>query len=333
MRNRRVILTTRPTDIPQPEHFTLDECEVPDLGDGELLIRNRFLSVDPAQRGWALAEANYSTPVALGTAMRALAVGEVIASRDPEFRVGQHLYGWFDWQAYCICRADAVLRRVDRSAVPLSANASLLGINGLAAFIGLTRFGRPEPGEWVLVSTAAGSVGSFVGQFAHRLGARPVGLTSSRAKAKRCLERYAYEHVALYNEAGWAEELGQFAPEGMNVFFDSAGGEILDAGIRHMARHGRVVQCGTASIQAWSPPPQGPRHEREVLARRLQWGGFVIFDHVREFETAARTLIDWHHRGDLVIDEDISIGLETAPDSIAGLYRGENLGKRLIQLD
>src|SRR5712664_995101 len=231
--NRQVRLVARPRGIPQAEHFSLVTEPVAAVGKGEILIQNRYLSVDPAQRGWANDEGNYSAPVPLNTPMRALAVGEIIESNAPEFRAGEFVYGWFGWQTYCIAAPDAVLRRVHHSALPLSASLSLLGINGLTAYLAFHGLGDPKPGQHVLVSTAAGSVGSFVGQLAHIAGCRAAGLTSSADKAARAKERYGYQDMINYREAtDLGAAIRAACPDGNDIFFDNTGGAIADAAIR-----------------------------------------------------------------------------------------------------
>ncbi len=328
-RNRRVLLARRPADIPLKEDFALDEAAVPEPGDGEFLVRNIYLSVDPAQRGWASAEGNYSAPVPLGGPMRALAVGIVLRSRNPDVREGEYLYGWFGWQDYAVARTDAILNR-GRHGVPLSAYAGLLGINGLTAFLALTELGRPRSGETLLVSTAAGAVGSLVGQIGKRLGCRTVGLTSSAAKMERCRSRFRYDDALSYRGDDFAARLDAAVPGGVDVFFDNTGGPILDVALRRMRVGGRLVQCGTASIAGWNPPPTGPRNEREILTRRLVWSGFVVFDYMSRFTTASATLSEWFLAGELAVEEHISDRIEDAPDAIRQLYAGENDGKRLI---
>lgn len=325
--NRRVLLTSRPNGVPQPHDFSLDEAPVPEPGSGEILVRTIYLSVDPAQRGWASSEANYSTPVAIGAVMRALAVGVVLRSNDTSVREGEFLYGWFGWQDYAVVTASAIVARADQP-VPLSAHAGLLGINGLTAYIALTELGRPKAGETVLVSTAAGAVGSFVGQIARNLGARAIGLTGDDAKVELCLSRYGYERAFNYRTDEWAPALGEGAP--VDVYFDNVGGAILDVALRRMAVAGRIVQCGTASVASWTPPPTGPRNEREILTRRLVWSGFVVFDHIARFGAAADALVAWYREGKIVYDEDIADGIAHAPGAIKALYSGENRGKKLI---
>jgi NADPH-dependent curcumin reductase CurA len=330
--NRRVVLARRPTGIPSPEDFRVDEKPRPNPAEGAFLVRNLYLSVDPAQRGWASDTANYSQPAPLGEAMRALAVGIVEESRHPAFRSGDHVYGFFGWQTHCVATPEAVLRRVDPSLAPLSTAAGLFGINGMTAYLALTQCGAPKPGESVLVSTAAGAVGSLVGQIARNLGCRPLGLTGSVDKVWLCRERYGYAAAANYRDDDLEAFLAAAAPAGVDVFFDNTGGPILDLAVRRMAVGGRIVQCGTASVANWDPPPVGPRPEREVLTRRLRWSGFVIFDYRDRYEEAVQALDVWRREGRLHLDEHISDRLEDAPEALAGLYRGENRGKRLIRL-
>ena len=332
--NRQVRLIKRPQGIPQAEHFALVTEPAPSPGPGQILVRNRYLSVDPAQRGWANNEGNYSAPVPLDTPMRALAVGEVIESNTPAFKTGEFLYGWFGWQTYCVATADAVLRRVDPSALPLSANVSLLGINGLTAYLAFHGLGDPKQGEHVLVSTAAGSVGSFVGQLASIAGCRAIGITSSAEKAALAQTRYGYQDMINYRETrDIAAAIREACPEGNDIYFDNTGGPIADAAIRSMRVRGRIIQCGTAANASWTPVPTGPRPEREVLTKRLRWSGFVVLDHVVEYDAAADRLTQLARNGQIVYDEEILSGLDDAPGAIARLYRGENHGKLIIAMD
>jgi NADPH-dependent curcumin reductase len=332
--NHQVRLVSRPRGIPQAEHFSLVAEPVASPGSGEILVRNRYLSVDPAQRGWANDEGNYSAPVPLDTPMRALAVGEIVESNVPELRAGESVYGWFGWQTYCVATPDAVLRRVDHSALPLSANLSLLGINGLTAYLAFHKLGDPKFGEHVIVSTAAGSVGSFVGQLARIAGCSAVGLTGSTEKATLAQARYGYQAMINYrNSADLLAAIRNACPKGNDIFFDNTGGSIADAAIRTMRLHGRIIQCGTAANASWTSVPTGPRPEREILTRRLRWSGFIIFDHVSEFEKAAARLTELALDGKIVRHEQILPGLGHAPDAIAQLYRGDNHGKLIIEVD
>lgn len=332
MNNRRIILSSRPVGIPQPQHFTLDSAPVPALGEGEILVQNIYLSVDPAQRGYVNEENNYAPPVPLGAVMRALAVGRVVDSRHVDYQVGEHLYGWFGWQDYCACQPLAVLRRVDPQQAPLSTAAGALGINGLTAYLALNVIGKPKPGETVLVTAAAGAVGSIVGQLAKLAGSRTVAVVGSVAKGEQCLTDFGYDAYIDYHTP-LEEALRVASPKGVDVFFDNVAGPIADWVLRHMAWFGRVIQCGTVSIPSWVPTPQGPRIEREILTRRLRMEGFVIFDHQARFESVAATLAAMLACGELHVQEDIETGLERAPAALVDVYAGRNRGKKLIRLD
>lgn len=331
MRNRQIILASRPVGIPQPHHFSLRCAEMPAPQEGEFLVSNEFLSVDPAQRGYVNDENNYAPPVPIGAVMRAMAVGKVIGSRCGEVKVGEYLYGWFGWQDYCCAEPSSILRRIDPSLAPLSANAGLLGINGLTAYLALHDIGRPKPGETILVSAAAGAVGSIVGQLARQAGARPVALVGSDEKGTICLERYGYEAYVNYRQP-LEDGLKQACPDGINVFFDNTGGAIHDAVLRQMALFGRVIQCGTMSVPSWVPNPVGPRNEREFLTRRLRVEGFVIFDHLKRFDETAVKLAGMLAEGSIHYAEDVEGDIARAPQALVDVYDGRNRGKKLIWL-
>ncbi|GGN61749.1 NADP-dependent oxidoreductase [Novosphingobium indicum] len=329
-RNRRILLVNRPVGIPQPSDFAFDETGLVPLEDGQFLVRNCFLSVDPAQRGWANEGANYSNPVPLGSVMRALAVGEIVESRHAEYPVGHHVYGWLGWQDYAIASPKHVLTRIAAPRLPLSAYAGVLGINGLTAHLALHGIGRPKAGDTVLVSTAAGAVGSVVGQLARAAGCTTIGLSSDPAKLAMCRDRFGYDHAINYREPGLEEAISRVAPDGIDVFFDNVGGEQLDKMLRKMRVGGRVVQCGTASVPSWTPPPTGLRNERELLMRRLTWGGFVVFDHMAVFEETMHALGAMIEDGSLVYDEDVREGIACAPQALVDVFAGRNRGKVLI---
>jgi NADPH-dependent curcumin reductase len=330
--NRRILLSKRPTGIPLPEHFARGDQPVEAPGPGQFLLRNLYLSIDPAQRGWVNADGNYSQPVALGAVMRSLALGVVEASRHPDVAVGEHLYGWFGWQDFCVATEQLILRRVDPHEAPLTAAAGVLGITGLTAYLALTRIGVPQPEETVVVSTAAGAVGSVVGQIARRRGCHVVGLTGSDDKASLCKREFGYHEAINYKSGFDVSALRAQCPGGVDVFFDNTSGAIADAVISAMNPRGRVIQCGTAAVPVWDPPPTGPRRDREILVKRLRHEGFIIFDHVGEFPSVAAILAAWIRDGTLKYREDVEQGLDRAPAALAGLYQGANQGKKIIQL-
>lgn len=330
--NRQAILVTRPGGVAQAENFAIVASESSPLADGQLRIRNRFLSVEPAMRGWIADVGNYSEPVAIGSVMRSLAVGEVIESRADGWAVGETLCGWFGWQDEAVVSPDAVLRRVAETDLPSSLALGVLGINGVTAYLALTRIGEPKQGETVVVSTAAGGVGSAVGQIAKLLGCRTVGITGGPNKAAQCLGEFGYDAAIDYKADGLGEALAAACPDGIDVYFDNTAGRISDAVFPRLSVGARVVICGTASITQWDPWPQGPRVERHMLVKRARMQGFVIFDHMAQWDSAVRQLADWVRTGQLCYREDILSGIEACPDALAGLYRGENNGKRIIAL-
>jgi NADPH-dependent curcumin reductase CurA len=332
MENHRIILKSRPIGIPQPTHFALETVAVPALNEGEFLAKNLFLSVDPAQRGYVNEENNYSPPVPLGGVMRALAVARIADSKNPDYLPGEHVYGWFGWQEYCVCQPDAVLRRVDPRQAPLSTAAGLLGINGITAYLAFTDIGKPKRGETIVVTAAAGAVGSIVGQLAKLAGCRAVAIVGSDDKGKKCLADFGYDAFLNYHRP-FDRALEEISPKGIDIFFDNVAGAIADVIHRRMAAFGRVIQCGTVSIASWIPVPLGPRLEREILTRRLHMEGFVIFDHIGHFDLVAEKLASLLALGKLRIEEDIEIGLERAPGALVDVYAGRNCGKKLIQLE
>jgi len=226
--------------------------------------------------------------------------------------------------------ADQVVQRT--SAAEMRASLGILGINGMTAYLALTLIGQPRAGDIIAVSTAAGAVGSAVGQIARILGCRTIGIAGGPDKARRCVEDYGYDHAIDYRTDDIGAAIARHAPGGVDIYFDNVAGAISDAVVPHLAQRGRVVVCGTASIDRWAPWPTGPRVERHLLVRRARMEGFVIFDHVDRYAEATAQLQAWIAQGRLTWREDILDGIEACPDALAGLYRGENDGKRLIRL-
>lgn len=332
MRNRRVVLTSRPSGVAQAENFDIEEAPLASPAEGEILVRNEFLSVEPAMRGWIADTIGYAAPVAIGSVMRALAVGRVVESRNPFYSVGESLVGWFGWQEFAKVGPEAVVRKVSESDLPISLALGVLGINGVTALLALERIGEPREGETVLVSTAAGAVGSAAGQIAKIFGCRTIGIAGGTEKKRACIEDYGYDAALDYRAGNLDAELASLCPNGVNVYFDNTAGPISDAAHRHLAIGARIVVCGTSSIANWDNWPVGPRVERHLLVKRARMQGFVIFDHMDAWAGAVARLANWVREGRLHYREEILSGIEACPDALAGLYRGENLGKRLIKL-
>lgn len=330
--NRQVLLKSRPSGIPQAENFEILDAPVPAPADGEVLVRNLYLSVEPAMRGWVSAVANYSEPVAVGAVMRSLATGRVVASRDAGYQAGDLVTGWLGWQEYACVRPQAIQRKLPQSALPISTSLGVLGLNGLTAYFGLLDIGRPQAGQTVVVSTAAGAVGSCVGQIASIQGCRAVGIAGGTIKTKLCTEAFGYDVAIDYKAGDLDQALAAACPDGIDIYFDNTAGSISDAVLKHLAVRARVIVCGTASVASWNPAPQGPRVERHLLVKRASMQGLLVMDHEARYPAAIEELSQWVSTGRLRYREDILDGIEQAPDAIAGLYRGDNLGKRLIRL-
>ena len=240
--------------------------------------------------------------------------------------------GMLGWQEYAISDGGSVTRKVKVKDLPLSLSRGILGLNGVTAYFGLLEIGQPRSGDTVVVSTAAGAVGSAVGQIARLMGCRTVGLTGGAVKAKLCREEFGYDEAIDYKAGDLAEALSASCPRGVDVYFDNTAGAISDAVLAQLAVGARVVICGTAAVAGWEPPPAGPRVERYLLVKRARMAGFIVFDYRHRYEEAVTRLVAWVRQGRIRYREDIVEGIESCPDAIAELYRGENLGKRLVRL-
>jgi len=337
MRNRQVRLKSRPNGIPQAEHFEIVEAPVPVLRAGQVRVRNVYLAVEPAMRGWVNAVANYADPVPVGGVMRSVTAGRIEASEHPDWAPGDLVCGMFGWQDYAVVDAASIGpamlgRRVTETDLPLSLSIGVLGLNGLTAYFGLLEVGEPRPGDTVVVSTAAGAVGSAVGQIARLNGCRTVGIAGGPVKVRQCLDEFGFDAAIDYHSDDLSGRLRDACPAGIDVYFDNTAGAISDAVFAQLAVGARVVVCGTAAVADWNPIPSGPRVERHLLVRRARMQGFLIFDWTARFPAALQRLAGWVRSGRLRHCEEVLEGIERAPDAIAGLYRGENLGRRLIRI-
>lgn len=332
--NRRVILNARPKGVPGPEFFSLETVPAPEPGDGEFLIENKFLSVDPAMRGWVNDAPNYSPPVPVGDVMRALAVGEIIESNNPDFTVGEIVSGLFGWQRYAISSGGNVMTRMTGIDQSPSYALGILGLNGITAYCGLLYQGEPTEGETVVVSTAAGSVGSGVGQIAKIKGCRTVGITGGPEKVQQCLDEFGYDAAIDYkNTDDLSAAVAEACPDGADIYFDNTCGPISDAVMENLAMYARIIICGTAAVQDWEPTPVGPRVNRQMLVNRARMSGLLIFDYKDKYGEAVSQLSDWIDAGNIQVREHILDGMDQAPGAIQMLYRGENQGKLLIKVD
>ena len=330
--NRQVVLASRPEGIPQAGHFRIVTSPRPTRGAGQILVQNLFLSVEPAMRGWVNAVGNYAKPVAIDEVMRSFALGRIIESDHPDYPVGAHVTGMFGWQDFAVIEPSAIDHLIHQTDLPLSVFLGVLGINGVTAHYGLLKIGEPQAGNTVVVSTGAGSVGSCVGQIARIKGCRTVSITGGETKRQLSLDRFGYDSAVDYKRDDFEAQLAQACPNGIDIYFDNTSGAISDAVMHHLNVGARIIICGTASVANWNPPPLGPRVERHILVKRARMQGFVILDHLDHYPVARVDLTAWLRQGLIHYEEELLDGIAQAPDAIAGLYRGDNLGKRLIRL-
>ena len=334
--NRQIVLKSRPAGHVAADLFELAESPRPSPGPGEMLIRVLYLSVDPAMRGWIAEAANYSKPVPLGAPMRSFTLGEVVESNHPDYAPGDLVYGRQGWQEWAVSDGSDIDRKLGPDEEPVTAALHVLGLNGITAYFGLLEVGQPKAGETVAVSTAAGAVGSVVGQIAKIKGCRAVGITGSAGKVRQCVDEFGYDAAVDYRaEADLASALGEACPSGIDVYFDNTGGAISDAVMRHLNVGARIVICGTMGIPdvgPGEPPPQGPRPNRALLVARARMQGFLVLDYMHRADEAVAELSQWLRDGRLSYAEDIVEGLENAPAALVRLLAGENNGKMLVKV-
>jgi NADPH-dependent curcumin reductase CurA len=327
--NHQVKLRARPVGRVRPGDFELVEAPVPEPGPGDVLLRVLWLSLDPAMRGWIALGKNYAEPVALGAVMRGFTVSEVMRSSHPGYTRGDLVVGMQGWQEYAVSNGSDIHRTIDPALGPASAFLGVLGHTGMTAYVGMLDIGQPRAGETVVVSTAAGAVGSVAGQLARIAGARAVGITGSDAKVKVCLDEFGYDACINYRSTPDLDAaLRAACPDGIDVYFDNVGGATLDAVLDQITVGARIVVCGTIGMDA----PTGPRVERKLLVARARMQGVLVLDHMHRFDEGIRQLAAWMREGRLRHREEIVDGLGRAPAALVAMLEGRNLGKQLVRV-
>ena len=330
--NTKIVLKKRPNPSVTEDLFELKTEELKELKDGEFLINVKYVSIDPAMRGWISDVGNYSEPVAIDGTMRSLGVGKIISSKDKDFNENEYVVGWLGWQKYAVVSKSAIQIKINPNEVPLSANLGALGLNGITAFAGLVDICKPKTNETIVVTTAAGSVGSAVGQIAKIYGCKIIGFTSSDEKAEICKKEFGYDEVINYKKVdNLSSCLKQIAPNGVDCFFDNVGGEQFDAVMENLNINARVVICGTIGMPSY-PIPNGPRINRTLLVKRAKIEGLLVLDYFDRYQEIYDQLAQWFKDGKLKNKEDISDGLLTAPASLVKILNGLNLGKQLVKI-
>lgn len=328
--NRQILLAEAPKSKLGPEHFKLTEGETPKPAAGEVLVRVRLISLDAANRAW-MQGATYRSAVTAGTVMAGGSVAEVVESRAPQFKPGDLVFGDTGWQEYASVPARALtkLPKIE----PMTNLISVYGIAGLTAYFGLLDVGRPNSGETVVVSAAAGAVGSLVGQIAKIKGCRVVGIAGGAEKCAWVTKELGFDAALDYKSGALFKTLKAAAPNGIDVYFDNVGGDIFEACLAQMNVRGRIACCGAVSQYDMAPPASGPRGVPGlIVVKRLRVEGFIVTDFFDQRERAITDLQSWVQSGKLKVQEDVIEGLENTPQALIGLLAGENRGKRMVHV-
>ena len=329
--NHKFELAARPVGMPKRSDWNYKEEPVRELGDGELLVKILYISLDPAMRGWMNESKSYVPPVGIGEVTRALALGRVSASRNASFAVGDHVYGPLGVQEFAITDGRAIAK-VDPRIAPLPGYLSVLGMPGMTAYFALLDVGKPQPGQTVVVSGAAGAVGSVVGQIAKIKDCRVVGIAGGAKKCSYVVNELGFDAAIDYKTEDLAKALQKYCPRGIDVYFDNVGGDTLNIALAQLARGARAVICGAISQYNNTTPIRGPSNYLSLLINRASMIGFLVSDYAARYGEAAREMAGWMAQGKLKSREDIVEGLETFPETLLKLFTGENFGKLMIKV-
>jgi NADPH-dependent curcumin reductase CurA len=329
--NHKFELAARPVGMPKRSDWKYVEEPVRDPSEGELLVKVLYISLDPAMRGWMNEARSYIAPVGIGEVMRALALGRILASRNSMFAVGDYVYGPLGVQEFALTNGSGITK-VDAAAAPLPLYLSTLGMPGMTAYFGLLEVGQAKPGETVVVSGAAGAVGTVVGQIANIKGCHVVGIAGGAQKCDYVVKSLGFDAAIDYKAEDVRKALQKHCPKGIHVYFDNVGGDILDVVLTQIARGARIVICGAISQYNNMTPIKGPSNYLSLLVNRASMRGFLVSDYASRYGEAAREMAGWLAAGKLKSREDIVEGLETFPETFLKLFKGENIGKLVLKI-
>ena len=330
--NRQITLASRPAGMPKESDFLMVETPLPRAGAGEALIRSLYLSVDPYMRGLISGRSSYAKPVNPGEVMVGGAAGRVVESNDPRIAAGDLVEGMLGWQEYAVASAKS-LRKIDPNGAPVSTSLGVLGIPGLTAYFGLLDICHPQPGETVVVSAAAGAVGSLVGQIARIKRCRAIGIAGSDEKIGYITGELGFNGGFNYKtESDYAGKLRDLCPNGIDIYFDNVGGPITDAVLGQINARARIAVCGQISQYNAESAAMGPRWLGQLVVRQAKAEGFLVFQFAERYEEALRQLASWLREGRIHYREDVVEGLENAPRAFIGMMEGHNIGKQLVKL-
>ena len=327
--NRQWRLAARPDGMVRESDFELVSDPMPRPDEGQLLVRTRLVALEPAMRGWIEDKPNYLPPVALGAVMRGTGIGEVIESRLDGYEVGDLVSGMFGWQEFAV--ADGSARKLPAGVDPTLA-ISVLGMTGLTAYYGMLEIGRPEPGDTVVVSGAAGATGSVAGQIARIQGCRVIGIAGGAEKCDWLTGPARFDAAIDYKHEDVDTRLAELCPDGIDVFFDNVGGPILNAGLGRLAQGARIVVCGSISSYNDKQKPPGPANYYNLVQKRARMEGFVILDYLPRAAEAIADLAKWVEAGEIAWKADVQKGFENVPATLLRLYSGSNFGKQLLEV-
>ena len=331
MQNKEIRFASRPAGLPTLENFQIVESEMPQLNDGEVLVRTLYISVDPYLRGRMREGRSYVPPFAIGEVIRSGVVCEVIESRAPDFAAGDIVTGMLSWRLYNMAKAGE-LRKVDPKIAPVTTALGVLGMPGLTAYFGLLDIGQPKQGETAVVSGAAGAVGMTVCQIAKIKGCRVVGIAGSDDKNKYLRDEPGVDAVINYKTENVAQALKAACPDRIDIYFDNVGGEISDAVMPLLNQGARIVLCGQISLYNLDKPDIGPRPQPYLLVNSALMKGFIITGYTARFAEGVTQLAQWLAAGKLKYAETIVEGFENTPQAFIGLFTGDNLGKQIVKV-
>jgi len=330
--NRQITLAQRPYGFPKDSDFKLVETDVPKPGEGEMLIRNEYMSVDPYMRGRMNATKSYAANIEIGGVMVGGTVGQVLESNHPDFQSGDTVQASLGWQTHGVSDGEGA-RKVDPSLAPISTSLGVLGMPGLTAYFGLLDVTEPVAGETVVVSAASGAVGSVVGQIAKIKGCRVIGCAGTDEKVKYVLDDLGFDGAFNYKTSeDYGASFAELCPDGVDVYFDNVGGPITDAVFPLLNLRGRVAVCGQIAQYNATEPPVGPRLLWHCIVKRLRIQGLLVFDWADQYDQALREMSQWVSSGQITYREDVVQGIENAPEAFMGLLRGDHIGKRLVKI-
>jgi NADPH-dependent curcumin reductase CurA len=329
--NHQFRLAARPVGLPKRSDWNFTEEPAPEPGEGEFLVKVLYISLDPAMRGWMNEGRSYIPPVGIGEVMRAGAIGRVVASKHKDFAAGDYVNGGFGVQEYALSKGQGATK-VDPKLAPLPVYLGTLGMPGMTAYFGLFDVGKPQPGQTVVVSGAAGAVGMVVGQLAKIHGCRVVGIAGGADKCRYLVDELGFDAAIDYKSEDVRKALRQHCPKGLDVYFDNVGGDILDAALANLARHARIVICGAISQYNNTTAIKGPSNYLSLLVNRASMTGMVVFDYAARYPEAAKAMAGWRAAGKLKSREDVAQGFTNFPETLLKLFAGENFGKLVLQV-